>query len=113
MRDLDRRLIRLERHTVKLDDQPIVIRRHDPETRELIAVSWGGNPGGRLVRDDDETVEAFAARVEVARAPERPRPSSAEAGSAHGGVMGQVSSHTGLRPLAVRTCITPKTRINT
>jgi hypothetical protein len=65
-RDLNRRLIRLERHTVTVGGQEIVIRRHDPETRELIAVSWGGNPGGRLVRGDGETVEAFDSRVDAA-----------------------------------------------
>jgi hypothetical protein len=67
MRDLNRRLIRLERHTAHLDVEPVVIQRHDPETRELVAVSWGGNPGGRLVRRTDESLEAFEARVEAVR----------------------------------------------
>lgn len=69
MRGLDRRLLKLERHTVHLDHEPIVIRRYYPDTKELIAVSWSGNPGGRLVRDPDETVEAFEARVDAALAP--------------------------------------------
>jgi hypothetical protein len=63
-RDLDRRLLKLERHTARLDVEPDVVylcnaSNHEPR----VAFVRGKAP--QLCRGTGETVEAFEARVEA------------------------------------------------
>jgi hypothetical protein len=63
MKRFNERLLKLERHTVKLDDQPQVIYLCNAEDGEPHTALFVG--GGQLERDPDETIEAFDSRVDA------------------------------------------------